>query len=575
MSEQAKSSKPRRRRLGELLIDSGIIDQKQLEEALACQKERGTKLGQTLIELGHLDEDLLITVLAKQLRMRFVSLRTHQPDPDVVRLLPEVEARRLRAIVLEDQGSHLLVGMADPMDVFCFDELSRLLKRRIRPAIVRESELFQLAEEIYRKTDEIRGLAGELSEDLGRSSFDLHELADESTGEDTPVVRLLESLFEDAVRARASDIHIEPDEDVLRIRLRVDGLLQEQVMDEARIAAALVLRLKLMASLDISEKRRPQDGRFEVKLANRSLDVRLSTLPTSHGEAVVMRLLAKDQTFSDLDHVGLPPALLPRVRNVIHHPHGLVLVTGPTGSGKTTTLYAALRELNTPERKIISIEDPVEYSLDRINQVQVHAKIGLTFASVLRTALRQDPDVLMVGEMRDTETMEIALRAALTGHLVLSTLHTNDAIGSALRLAEMGSDGWLSAAALRAVLAQRLVRTVCSECAESAPLPEHERLWVDAQQPGLASQGTFRRGRGCRACHDAGFRGRTGVYEWLEMTDELKVAMERGDNAAYTRAAHAQPGFRTLVQCALDRAAEGVTTISEVMRLAGDVESDA
>lgn len=347
-------------------------------------------------------------------------------------------ARRFRAIVLAERNGELLVGMADPLDIFAYDEIVRILKQPIKQAVVRESELLSTLDLVYRRTEEIASLAEELEDELDDDAFDLADLTAESSSEDAPVVKLLKTLFEDAVQARSSDIHIEPDESVVRIRQRVDGVLQEQVMKEKRVNAALVLRLKLMAGLNISEKRLPQDGRFNVRVKGRSIDVRVSTMPVQYGESVVMRLLDQSQGMLNLESTGMPPELLARFRRMIQRPHGMILVTGPTGSGKTTTLYGALSELNRPEVKIITAEDPVEYRLPRVTQVQVNPKIGLEFSDVLRAALRQDPDVILVGEMRDSETVEIGLRAAMTGHLVLSTLHTNDSISSAMRLIDHG-----------------------------------------------------------------------------------------------------------------------------------------
>ncbi len=367
---------------------------------------------------------------------------------------------------------------------------------------------------------------------------------------------------------RASDIHIEPDEAVLRLRLRVDGVLQEQVMNEKRIAPALLLRLKLMSGLDIAEKRLPQDGRFHIRVKDKGLDVRLSTLPTQYGESAVLRLLDPTAGIRPLAELGMPEDLLARFSRHIHHPHGLVLVTGPTGSGKTTTLYSALSVLNSPERKIITVEDPVEYRLARVQQVQVHTKIGLTFASVLRTALRQDPDVVLVGEMRDQETAEIGLRAAMTGHLVLSTLHTNDAVSTVHRLMDMGAPGYLIASALRAIIAQRLVRRVCPHCA--APYTPDAQAHAFLATLGATGEAPYVAGTGCTHCNQQGYRGRVGIYELLEPDEAMGDALRRGDTEGFTRAARESAGYRPLVAYALDAARKGETTLAEVMRLAGE-----
>ncbi len=570
----SESRPPARRKLkiGELLVSQGLITSEQLQTALVEQKKRRQKLGRVLSELGYIEEGSLLRFIAQQLKIRFIDLNSFHPDTAVVQKLPETYARRFRAAVLEEREGELLVGMADPQDVLAIDELTRVLKARLRPAVVRESELVELIGRAYRGGDELSSLAEELHEELGESSFDLATLEDGSGVEETVVVRLLQSLFEDAVRSHASDIHIEPDEIGMRVRQRIDGVLYEQVMKEARIAPALVLRLKLMASLDISEKRRPQDGRFNVKLKDRAIDVRLSTMPVQHGESVVMRLLDHSGGTPSLDELGMPGALLERFRQLIHRPHGLVLVTGPTGSGKTTTLYGALAELNQASKKIITAEDPVEYRLPRLSQVQVNPKIGLDFASVLRAALRQDPDILMVGEMRDHETVEMALRAALTGHFVLSTLHTNDAVSSVSRLADMGTQGYLLASALLAVVAQRLLRTACEHCTEVVTPDVHDRALLESVRPGCTETIEFRAGSGCNRCKQTGYSGRTGVYELLEIDGEMADALRRDDSAGYTEAARVSTGYRSLADCALDHAAAGRTTLDEVLSLLGEQE---
>ncbi len=560
-------------RIGELLVDEGLISSDQLQTAIVEQKKRRTKLGRTLIDLGFVSEDRLLGALAHQLQIPFVDLQQHPFDFETVRLLQETHARRFRALVLEDDGRKILVGMSDPTDLFALDEIARVLKRPIRRALVRELDLLRILDLVYRRTGEIGDLAAELREDLAGSDLvDRPGLLSEEEASTAPVAKLLATLFEDAVQVRASDIHIEPDESALRIRQRIDGVLHEHVMSETRIAPALVQRLKLMSDLDISEKRMPQDGRFQIDVKGRNVDVRLSTMPTRHGEAVVMRLLDQSAEALDLDQIGMPEAMLVRLRSLIRRPHGMILVTGPTGSGKTTTLYAALSELNRAENKIISIEDPVEYGMPRVNQIQVNDKIDLSFARVLRAALRQDPDIIMVGEIRDGETAQISLRAAMTGHLVFSTLHTNDAAAAAMRLIDMGAQGYLLASSLLAVLAQRLVRRICDSCAEPDPLTSADRKAV----AGLAASGVDddfepKRGRGCAYCNQSGYRGRVGVYELLELDESMADALRRGDPAGFASAARAAPGFRPLARCALDCVRQGGTTLQELFRVAGEL----
>ncbi|WP_289102976.1 GspE/PulE family protein [uncultured Marinobacter sp.] len=568
------STEPKKKiRIGDLLVQNEVITEEQLSVALREQKSTGRKLGRTLIELGYLDEDTLLNILSRQLNVPFVQLRHYQFNGELVKRLPEAMARRFRAIVLADQSGELLVGMADPLDIFAYDELVRVLKQPVRQAVVRESELLNTLDLVYRRTDEIASLAEELEDELGDDAFDLAALSAESESADAPVVKLLRTLFEDAVQARSSDIHIEPDETVVRIRQRIDGVLQEQVMKEKRVNAALVLRLKLMAGLNISEKRLPQDGRFNVRVKGRSIDVRVSTMPVQYGESVVMRLLDQSEGLLNLESTGMPPKLLERFRKLIKKPHGLVLVTGPTGSGKTTTLYGALSELNNAEVKIITAEDPVEYRLPRITQVQVNPKIGLEFSSILRSALRQDPDVILVGEMRDQETAEIGLRAAMTGHLVLSTLHTNDSISSAMRLIDMGAEPFLVASSLLGVVAQRLVRRVCDNCKETYEPSQQEQIWLQSfDLDPLDMEAGFVKGRGCYQCSNTGYRGRVGVYEMLEMDEDMLDALRRRDVSDFTRAARRSPLFRPLGQCAMDYALQGVTSLQEVARVTATSE---
>jgi MSHA biogenesis protein MshE len=438
--------------------------------------------------------------------------------------------------------------------------------------VVSESLLLQNIDRVYRRTEEISGLAQELGEELGESAIDLGGIGLTAGIEDAPVVKLLQSVFEDAVQVRASDIHIEPQERKLHIRFRIDGVLHMQAEAEPKIAPALVLRLKLISGLDISERRLPQDGRFNVKVRNAPIDVRISTMPTQYGESVVMRLLNQSGGILGLDRIGMPAWMLARLRDVIHRPSGMVLVTGPTGSGKTTTLYAALDELNTAERKIITVEDPVEYRLPGINQVQIHEKIDLTFSRVLRTALRQDPDVILVGEMRDQPTVETGLRAAITGHLVLSTLHTNDAISTPIRLLDMGAPRYMVAMSLQVVVAQRLVRMICESCGERTELSPGEHAWARVELGERAAGVEFRKGRGCTQCNGTGYLGRTGVYEMLEMTRQVVDAANESESAAFVEVARKQMRGRTLKDHALELVTQGRTTVEEAMRIGTQVD---
>jgi len=490
----------------------------------------------------------------------------------VVRRLPETQARRFRAIVLEERAGRLVVGMSDPTDLFAFDELTRLLKREIQTAVVNDSLLIQTIDRVYRRTEEISGLAKELERDMG-DYIDFGSLGAGLGAEDAPVVKLLQSVFEDAAQVNASDVHIEPQEGTVHIRFRIDGVLLPQTETDVKAGPAIVLRLKLMAGLDISEKRLPQDGRFAIKVRDLPIDVRMSTMPTQHGESVVLRLLNQRSGLLGLDHIGMPADMLARFRELIRRTNSMILVTGPTGSGKTTTLYAALSELNSVDKKIITVEDPVEYRLPGINQVQINEKIELSFARVLRSALRQDPDIILVGEMRDEETAQIGLRAALTGHTVLSTLHTKDAISTPIRLIDMGAPHYMVATSVQAVLAQRLVRLICESCGESHVPDEFEQRWMTVQlEPEGAAGARFMHGRGCSNCNGTGYSGRVGVYELLEMHVDLVRAANRNDANEFTELAKKQMKGKTLGHNAFRLAAEGRTTLSEAIRVASAQE---
>ncbi len=564
------SQRKLRMRLGDLLVQEQIISEEQLMGALAEQKNSGRKLGATLVMLGYLSEDKLLQFLSQQLNIPFIDIQQRRIQPRVAQLIPEVQARRYRALAIEEDAQSVTVGLSDPADLNAQDTLANLVApRHLNLAVVKESQLLSAFDNLYRRTAEIQSFANQLGEEYSQTEeFTLGADFSDDGEEGSTVAKLLRTLFEEAVQVRASDIHIEPEEEMLRIRQRIDGVLQENVLKEARIANALVLRLKLMSGLDISEKRLPQDGRFNIKVKGHSIDVRVSTMPVQYGEAVVMRLLDQSAGLLTLDQTGMPPHLLVRLRQQLRRPHGMILVTGPTGSGKTTTLYGALSELNDPGKKIITVEDPVEYRLPRINQVQVNNKIDLGFSQVLRTTLRQDPDIIMVGEMRDHETVEIGLRGALTGHLVLSTLHTNDAITSALRLIDMGAQGYLVASSLRAIVAQRLVRRICAECAQPYALQANEKVWLE-QISGLAiDEMQFHKGDGCQSCNHTGYRGRIGVFELLELNEPMMAALRAADPQQFTEAARQSRGYRSLASAALDYAKEGVTSVEEVLKLA-------
>ncbi len=566
-------ARPEKVRLGEILVQQKLLSEEQLQFSLGEQKRTGRKLGRVFIENGFVTEEQISGALAKQLNIPYINLKFYNINPDVVRLLPETQARRFRAIALEDRGSAILIGMADPTDLFAYDEISRSVKRGIELAVVNEGELLQTVDRIYRRTEEITDFARELEQELGDSAVDFGALVSGATGnEEAPVVKLLQSVFDDATQVRASDIHIEPQAERLQIRFRIDGVLHMQTEADIKIAPSLALRLKLMSDLDISEKRLPQDGRFAIKVKNQQIDVRISTMPTQYGESIVMRLLNQGGGILKLDSIGMPVAMVKKIRAILQRPNGLVLVTGPTGSGKTTTLYGALAELNSMERKLITVEDPVEYRLPGINQVQVNEKIELTFAKVLRSALRQDPDVILVGEIRDQETAQIGMRAALTGHLVLSTLHTNDAVSTPVRLLDMGVPRYMVSTSLQAVLAQRLVRVICESCTQVYEPKPNEAEWLKFELGDTVSTRRYMHGRGCAHCNGTGYRGRTGVYEMLEMTEAVADAAGHHDPTHFMKVAQEQMAGQTLRRHAVALVIAGKTTVSEAMRVSNQFE---
>lgn len=569
------SRPPYRHRLGDILIGEKFITQEQLDAALNKQKTTNRKLGELLVDMGFISQQDILSTLSRVLKLPLINVNRYQFVYEVARLLPEAYARRYRAVLLEEQKNGYLLGLSDPLDVLAIDKLTQVLRKPVNVALVNDQELGKVFDLIYRRTEEITSLATALGDELAENEGNIQQLIESESTSDAPVVRLLQTLFRDAVQIGASDIHIEPEETILRIRQRVDGVLQEQILDQKRIALSLVARIKLMSGLDIAEKRLPQDGRFTIRVENKVVNVRVSTLPVQFGESVVMRLHETEQKILSLEELGMEPSMLTRFRQQINRHFGMVLVTGPTGSGKSTTLYAALSILNEPDTKIITVEDPVESRLHRINQVQVNPKIDLDFARVLRAVLRQDPDVLMIGEMRDRETMEIGIRSAMTGHLVLSTLHTNNAITTVNRLLDMGAAGYMLAASLNAVVAQQLVRRICESCVAPAELTAGEKSWLRKTLGEEPNQHVWKRGTGCVRCNNTGYKGRIGLYELLVLDDDMTEALRVNNLEAFAHAAHSSPGFQPLLKAGLAYASQGVTTIEEVLRVAGTLGEDA
>lgn len=558
-------------RLGELLIREGKLTDDQLQQALTRQKATGRRLGAVLQDLGFVTDEGIARLLATQLKMPYFEARLDGVDLTVARRLSELQVRKLRALPVGLRGKATRVAVVDPTDWQSVDELPRLLKGEIDIEVINESGLHALIDRIYSNDENIQGLAKKLSEELRVAegeAVDFSALGLQAGAEDAPVVKLLQGLFDEAVRTRASDIHIEPLAQSVAIRLRVDGHLRAHAEFDTRLAPALASRLKLVAALDISERRLPQDGRFVVQVRQQTVDIRLSTLPGQYGESLVMRLLLKDPMLASLDRLGIPVDRLAVLQNALSQGAGLVLVTGPTGSGKTTTLYAALGSMDSAQTKIITAEDPVEYRLAGITQVNVNERIGLGFSQVLRAALRQDPDALLIGEMRDQDTVETCMRAAVTGHLVLSTMHTNDAASAAARLVDMGAPAYMVGMALQVVIAQRLVRRICGSCSEPMLPTVAQQAWLESQLgAGNWDPTGLRRGRGCARCRQTGYEGRHGLYEVLGMNQEMVSALMRADMSAFSAAARGALAGISLSTEAARAAATGTTTVDEAMRI--------
>ena len=569
-------AKPRKIRIGEMVLGAGLISEPQLTQALEEQKRSGRRLGRVLVESGLIEETRLASLLAEQLGIDFIDLRNLTLDRSVARRLPERLARRYRSLILgANPNGSLKLGMVDPSDLQSYDELALALGCELELCALAESQLLSVMEGVYQSADGLADLARELKADLAPDNSALAAMGGAGPDDSTAVARLLAGVFEDAVRARASDIHFEPQANQLNVRFRIDGLLRSHMRFDTEIANAVVLRLKLISNLDIAERRIPQDGRFEVAVRGSPMDMRISIMPSHWGESVVLRLLETSDRLLAIDRMGMPAHVEQQVRRSLERPSGMVLVTGPTGSGKTTSLYALLAALRNDERKLVTVEDPIEYRLSRVTQIQVNERIDLSFARVLRSVLRHDPDVILVGEMRDTQTAEIGVRAAMTGHLVLSTLHTNDAIGTATRLADMGVPMYMLATSLQLIIAQRLVRRLCEDCKTPTAMLPQEAAWAE-EIAGSEPVGAMRPYGpvGCAKCSQTGFLGRAAIYESLEMTRPLATALARENTEAYLESARAQVGGLTLACDALRLVREGITSAHEAMRTASQRVED-
>jgi len=597
-------------KLGEILVRENLLSAQQLREALDYQRNHGGRLGFNLVKMGLVSDDMITAVLSRQYGVPSVNLELFDIEPSVIRLIPQEVAQKYSVLPLSRVGASLTLAMVDPTNVFAMDDIKFMTGLNIEPVVVSEASVQEAIAKYYGSSREIElaamgepevevsslnglsrngnGHSGGITHadlvSLDSLDFDTeaaegleviedNEEIDLSTlsrmSEDAPVVRLVNVLMVDALRRGASDIHIEPYEKELRIRFRIDGVLYDVMHPPLKMRDAMISRLKIMSKLDISEKRLPQDGRIKIKVKvdsrSRELDFRVSTLPTLFGEKVVLRLLDKENLMLDMTKLGFEPESLVKFQRNISRPYGMVLVTGPTGSGKTNTLYSALQSLNTSETNIMTAEDPVEFNLAGVNQVQMKEQIGLNFAAALRSFLRQDPNIILVGEVRDFETAEIAIKAALTGHLVLSTLHTNDAPSTISRLMNMGIEPFLVATSVNLIQAQRLIRRICKDCKTEHPIPAEALLEVGFSAEEVAQMKTYK-GRGCQTCNNTGYKGRVGLYETMEVTDDIRELILIGASALELRKKAIDDGMITLRESGLQKIRNGVTTIEEVVR---------
>jgi type IV pilus assembly protein PilB len=566
----------KRVKLGDALVEKGLITQEQLQDALTKGKLSGKRLGTVLIEMGLVTEEHIVEVLAEQLNVPKIDLSNYLIEPSTVKLIPEHVARRHQLIPINKVGNKLTVAMVDPLNIVAIDDVALMTGMVVKPVIVTCASLNMSLDEAYGDASKADSLMDEIG-DVGSSDEDINEqLSGDLDENDAPIIKLVNLIISQAVAKGVSDIHIEPFEKELRVRNRLDGVLTVDVKPPKKAQAAITSRLKIMADLDIAEKRLPQDGRIKIKVNNKTVDLRVSTLPCTWGEKIVMRILDQSSLQVDLGSLGFEPKTYERFKEGISHPYGIILITGPTGSGKTTTLYSALTSLNQPTVNVMTAEDPVEYQLDGINQVQCKPDIGLTFAAALRSFLRQDPDIIMVGEIRDFETAEIAIKASMTGHLVLSTLHTNDAPGTVGRLLNMGIEPFMVTSSVVLIQAQRLVRRICKDCKteyragkdirENFGISERLLAHLDLKHIDMNNFKLYK-GAGCDTCSGSGYKGRIGVYEVMQMTENMKTLILRGGSTQDITVLARKEGMLTLRESALRKSLVGTTTMDEVVRV--------
>ena len=557
------------KKLGELLVQEDLITVEQLNRALDEQSHSGERIGEALVKLGMVDEDTLLEFIARQFRCPQVNIAKLNMSKQLLGMIPMDIMQKYQAIPFGLMGNTLHVAMADPGNLFVIDDIRFLTRKNIQVHVASDSVMKKFIAQHLSEEETFDDVLGMIREDVDVEMLQSAEEVDlsslEDAAEQAPIVKLVNLILMDAIRKQASDIHVEPYEKIFRVRFRIDGVLYEVMRPPHQLKNALISRIKIMSRMDIAERRLPQDGRIRLKAKGREMDFRVSVMPTIFGEKVVLRLLNKEALQLDMTKLGFEESQYRNFRDAIYQPFGMVLVTGPTGSGKTTTLYSALSELNKVSQNISTAEDPIEYNLTGINQVQVHEAIGLTFAAALRSFLRQDPDIIMVGEVRDFETAEIAVKAALTGHLVLSTIHTNDAPSTINRLLNMGVEAFLVASAVNLVLAQRLVRRVCSECKIVEDVPPETLLDLGVLDEELGTFSCYR-GRGCEVCNSTGFRGRIALYEVMPLYDQIRELVLMGASAAEIKKESIRLGMTTLRRSGINKLKEGITSLEEVVR---------
>ncbi len=563
------------KRIGDLLVEKGLLTPAQLHAVLEEQTKTGQRLGQILLAKNWIAEDDLVDVIHNRLGIPKISLENLVIDPKIVELVPLAIAKKHNLIPVFRIGTTLTVAMSDPLDIIALDELKYISNLKINRVVATGEAINRAIEQYYSLRDTMAEVIKDIGEEDLASNSELAATISEAEGSssEAPLIKLVNLLIVQAIKERSSDIHIEPEESKLRVRYRINGILKEQNSPPRNLHASIVSRIKVMAQMDVSEKRVPQDGRFVVKVGNMDVDVRASTLPTIHGEKVVLRVLDRRNLVVGLPNLGFDEQTKRDFEAMIRKPEGLILITGPTGSGKTTTLYAALNEIKSLEKNIITIEDPVEYSIPLVNQVQINDKAGLGFASALRSILRQNPDIIMVGEIRDAETAQMAVRAALTGHLVLSTIHTNDAAGAVARLLDMGVEDYLVASCLLGVLAQRLVRTICPRCKAKDSLPASVVEMFGAELRG--QEEAFKTGTGCEECGGTGYQGRIGIYELLKLTGRLREMILSNTSSSAIKQSAQSLGMRTMREQVIDKGIQGITTYREIIRVTQQDESPA